>query len=241
MEENKIIIRKGTFRTINRLQGLVSALLLVGLFFLAVIFVLSFINFGEEINMLLRRAAAVCIVMEGAFAAVRVIMSFGREFSYEANESDFVVTDNNNGEKEYYYYSDVSSVNYTAISSGNRITGYLVEIATGMRTVKYRYRFPANADDLSTAATPFYLLEVNAGLREPEVEVMNSEQIMERFENMQYQQDLEKTRAKRKKGDDGYANEKLLMASVEKERQRALEKKKASEAQDEVTENDNEE
>ena len=210
-EERSLIVRKGTFKCISKAADLFSALLVVGLFFIAVVFVLSFINFGEDINMMLRRAAAVCIIMEGAFAAVRIMLSLGREYTYESGESDFVVTDPN-GDKEYFYYSDVSDVEYTPIYSRKTIVGYEVKIASGIRMVNYRFVFGANADNKSTAATPFYCLEVNSNLREPEDFGKDKEQIMAQFERMQKSQKAEKkktTRAQR---------EKELMESIQQEK-----------------------
>ncbi len=192
-EEKNLIRRKGSFKHVSRIADLFSALLLVGALFLAVIFILSLINFGEEINMLIRRAAAVCIIMEGAFAAIRIISSLGREYSYEAGETDFVVTDQF-GEREYFYYSDVTSVSYTPIHKKHAICGYAVEIATGMRRVSYRFHFGTNAENTSTAATPFYCLEVNSGLREPEEVNADSGLIMQQFERMQRHQDIRKKR-----------------------------------------------
>ncbi len=222
-EEKTLIIRKGTFKCIGRLADMVSALLVVGLFFMAVIFVLSLINFGEDINMLIRRAAAVVIVMEGTFAAVRVIMSLGREYSYEAGESDFVVTDQN-GDKEYFYYSDISSVVYTPTYSRKTIVGYVVEISSGFRKVTYRFRFGTNADNKSTAATPFYCLEVNAGLREPEDIGMSGEQIMAEFERRQKELKAS-AKAKKKKGSVREDRESSLWESVQLEKQRVEQEK----------------
>ena len=209
-EERSLIIRKGTFKCVSKAADFFSALLVVGLFFLAVIFLLSFINFGEVINMILRRAAAVCIIMEGAFAAIRVLLSLGREYVYESGESDFVVTDPN-GDKEYFYYTDVSAVEYAPIYSRKSIVGYTVKIASGIRIVSYRFHFGANADNKSTAATPFYCLEVNSGLRELEEFGMDKEQIMAQFERMQKSQKAEKKKSTRAQ------REKELMESIHQE------------------------
>ncbi len=215
-DEKTIITRKGTFKCINRLAGLVSALLVVGLFFMAATFVLLLFNFGDEINMIVRRAAAVVFVMEGGFAAIRVFMALGREYSYEAGGSEFVVTDME-GNKEYFYYSDVSSVTYTPSYSGKNIAGYVVEIASGFRKVTYRFRFGPNADNKSTAATPFYCIEVNSGLREHEDVGMSGEQIMAEFERMQRDQ---KRASNRRKGAARKEKESALWESIQEEQQR---------------------
>ncbi len=199
IDEKNLIRRKGSFKCVSGAVRYFSALLLAGGLMMALLFVLSLINFGEDINQLIIRAGAVCFVMEGAFAAIRIILSLGDDYTYEAGDTDFVVTDRY-GDKTYFYYSDLTSVNYTAITENSSIRGYVVEIATGMRVVKYRFRFGPNAEKFSTAATPFYCLEVNAGLREPEDIPEDSEAIMAQFERMQRHQEVEKkktTRAER--------------------------------------------
>ena len=214
--EKTIITRKGTFKCINRLAGLVSALLVVGLFFMVAIFILLLFNFGDDINMIVRRAAAVVFVMEGAFAAIRVFMALGREYSYEAGENEFVVTDME-GNKEYFYYSDISFVTYTPSYSGKSIAGYVVEIASGCRKVTYRFRFGPNADNKSTAATPFYCIEVNSGLREHEDVGMSGEQIMAEFERMQRDQ---KRASLKRRGAGRREKETALWESIQEEQQR---------------------
>ncbi len=194
--ESKLIRRKGSFKCVSGAIRVFSVLLLAVAFALAAVFVISLFNFGSDINLIIRRISAVLIVVEGALVAVRVIASLGREYTYEAGDTDFVVTDSY-GEKEYFYYNDVSEVKYTEITRKDNICGYVVEIITGFRAVKYRFHFGSNAENVSTAATPFYCLEVNAGLREPENLPADSGQIMAQFERMQHHQDIERKKSTR--------------------------------------------
>lgn len=188
-QEPTLITRKGSFKCISRAADVFSVLLIVGVFIMAAILVLSFFNFGSEINDLIMMCGALCFVVEGSLAAVRVLLSLGREYDYEAGEKDITITAPD-GSKEYFYYSDVSEVSYTPIHKKNRLVGYVTEITTSTRKVVYRFYFGINAENTSTAATPFYILEVNSRLREPENEEKNSRKIMEEFERMQLHQSV---------------------------------------------------
>lgn len=184
-----LIQRKGSFKCISRAADVFSVLLVVGVLVMAGIFVLSFFNFGKDKNEQIILCGAVCFVIEGTLAAVRVLLSLGREYSYEAGEKDITITAPD-GSKEYFYYSDVSEVSYTAIYRKKLLVGYVTEIVTSTRKVTYRFFFGPNAENTSTAATPFYILEVNSGLRELESDEKNSDRIMEEFERMQLHQSV---------------------------------------------------
>ncbi len=187
--DTTLIRRKGSFKCISRAVDVFTLLLILGLFLLAGVFVLSLFNFGKEKNDFVLQCGAAIFVVEGTLAAVRVMLTLGREYDYDAGEKDFTITAPD-GSKEYFYYSDVSEVNYTPIKRKNCLAGYVTEITTSTRKVVYRFRFGINAENTSTAATPFYILEVNSGLREPEPEEKNSEMIIEEFARMQLRQNI---------------------------------------------------
>ncbi len=184
-----LIQRKGSFKCISRAVDVFTLLLILGLLLLAGVFVLSLFNFGKEKNDLVLQCGAVLFVAEGTLAAVRVMLTLGREYYYDAGEKDFTITAPD-GSKEYFYYSDVLEVNYTPIKRKNCLVGYVTEITTSTRKVVYRFHFGINAENTSTAATPFYIIEVNSGLREPEPEDKNSEMIIEEFARMQLRQTI---------------------------------------------------
>ena len=185
-----LIRRKGSFICLSRAVDVFTLLLILGLLLMAGVFVLSLFNFGKEKNELVLQCGAALFVVEGTLAAVRVMLTLGREYDYDAGEKDFTITAPD-GSKEYFYYSDVAEVNYTPIKRHNSVDGYVTEIITSTRKVVYRFRFGINAENTSTAATPFYILEVNSGLREPEPEDKDSEMIIEEFARMQLRQSIE--------------------------------------------------
>ena len=190
MSDNRNPIqRKGSFKCISRAVDVFTLLLILGLILIAVVYFLSLFNFGKDKNEHVLLCGAVLFVVEGTLAAVRVMLTLGREYDYAAGEKDFTITAPD-GSKEYFYYSDVSEVNYTPIYKKKLLAGYVTDITTGARTVRYRFFFGPNAENTSTAATPFYILEVNSGLREPEPEDKNSEKIIEEFARMQLRQSI---------------------------------------------------
>ena len=67
--------------------------------------------------------------------------------------------------------------------------GFLVTIVTGIRDITFRYIFD-NEDLHKPEHTPFYLLELNAGLRQPEEEDPEfAAAIMSQFVVMKEKQD----------------------------------------------------
>ena len=117
----------------------------------------------------------------------RLVLGSGQGCEYTARETEFEVI-GPKAQREIFYYSDISEVIYTPIRKKERLRGYTVAIVTGIRTVRYRFVFSPNAELLDTEHTPFYYLEVNAGLREEVQLTVNSEAVMSQFESRQRDQ-----------------------------------------------------
>ncbi|MDE7192861.1 MAG: hypothetical protein K2O14_02720 [Oscillospiraceae bacterium] len=102
-----------------------------------------------------------------AFAAgAFTVIIHGMDYYYEADDEKFMIYRvQSKGRRELVetlYYHDVLEVSYYE-SMFHR--GFLVEIRTTYRTVKYRLVFTKLMTDHSTEGTPFYILEQRSGLR----------------------------------------------------------------------------
>ncbi len=182
---NEKTIRRGTFRCFNKAQNMCGALFAAGFLMVALVTILCIFDFGE-ISEYITSLFWVALGLEVLVAVIWIVVSMRGDYSYEIREDEFSVTAPN-GDTEYFFYSDVRSVEYAPINKG-KDRGYTVSITTGVRMVKYQFIFGYNAENTDTAATPFYYLEVKAGLREEIAEEVDKDKIMEQFERMAREQ-----------------------------------------------------
>ncbi len=187
---NEKVIRRGTFRSFNKAANKCGALFVAGLLMLALVTILCIFDLGE-ISEYITTLFWVVLGLEAVVAVTWLVVSMRGDYSYEMREDEFSVTAPN-GETEYFFYNDVQSVEYKPLNYG-KDKGYTIKITTGMRTVTYQFVFGYRAENTDTSATPFYYLEVKAGLREEVVEKVDKDRIMEQFERMTREQSLPKT------------------------------------------------
>ncbi len=179
------VVRRGTFRCFNKAANKCGALFVAGLLMLGFVTILCIFDFGE-ISEYITTLFWVVLGLEAVVAVTWIVVSMRGDYSYEIREDEFSVTAPN-GDTEYFFYNDVQSVDYTPLSHG-KDKGYTVKITTGMRTVTYQFVFGYRAELIETAATPFYYLEVRAGLREEIADEVDKDKIMEQFERMAREQ-----------------------------------------------------
>lgn len=216
---NEKTIRKGTFRCFNKAQNMCGALFVAGLLMVALVTILCIFDLGE-ISEYITSLFWVVMGLETVVAVTWIVVSMRGDYSYEIREDEFSVTAPN-GDTQYFFYNDVKSVGYKPIGKG-KDKGYAVTITTGVRTVVYQFVFGYNAENTDTSATPFYELEVRAGLREEIDFQPDKDRIMEQFERMTREQNFSKTtKAER---------EAKFMDSINAEREK-LEKAKAEQAE----------
>lgn len=182
---NEKVIRRGTFRCFNKAANMCGALFMAGLLMVVLVTVLSIFDFGE-ISGLISSFFWVCLGLEAVLLVAWIAVAMRGDYSYVIREDEFSVTAPN-GSTEYFFYDDVQSVDYTPLSKG-RDKGYTVVITTSVRTVEYPFMFGYRAENTDTSATPFYYLEVKAGLREEINDEVDKEKIMEEFERMAREQ-----------------------------------------------------
>ncbi len=186
---NENVIRRGTFRCFNKAQNMCGSLFAAGLIMVVLVTILCIFDLGalNEYTILLFWVA---LGLEALVAVAWIVVSMRGDYSYEIREDEFSVTAPN-GDTEYFFYNDVQSVEYVPIGKG-KDKGYAVSITTSVRTVKYQFLFGYNAENTDTADTPFYYLEVKAGLREEIVEEIDKDKIMEQFERMAHERSMPK-------------------------------------------------
>lgn len=216
---NDNVQSRGSFRTVNKLQSLCGTFLAAGLMMIALVVIGCIFDFGDEANSIVVSLFFVCLGLETVAAVVWFIAGLRGEHRYEIRDTEFSVIAPN-GSEEIFYYSDVKNVDYTAFKKG-KSRGYTVKITTGIRSVTYQFLFGVNAEKFDTSATPFFELEVKAGLREPiPVVEVDKDAIMEQFEQMSRDQKMGKA-----KGED---REKLLMEEIKRSSAKSEESKERS-------------
>ncbi len=216
---NENIQSRGSFRTVNKVQSLCGTFLAAGLLMIVLVLIGCIFDFGDEVNSIVTSLFFICLGIEAAAVVVWFVSGLRGDHRYEVRDTEFSVTAPN-GSEEIFYYSDVKNVDYTAFRKG-KSRGYTVKITTGIRSVTYQFLFGVNAEKFDTSATPFFQLEVNAGLREPmPVVEVDKDLIMEQFEQMSREQKLGKAK--------GADREKLLMEEIKRSSAKSEESKERS-------------
>lgn len=109
---------------------------------------------------------ALLAVWTALAAGGATVLLHGSDYYYEADDEVFLIYRALSGGRrelmETFYYHDVLEVSYY---NSMFHMGYLVEVRTTYRTVKYRLVFTKMMTDRSTEGTPFYILEQRSGLR----------------------------------------------------------------------------
>ncbi|MGN1339310.1 MAG: hypothetical protein ACI4WS_03370, partial [Oscillospiraceae bacterium] len=77
---------------------------------------------------------------------------------------------------------------------------YYVTVVTGVRDFNFRYIIDSNSENRETKHTPFYLLELNAGLKQPEqTDPEVTAAILAQFDLMKEKQEDRLSRKRKKK------------------------------------------
>lgn len=195
-EQKKILLRRGTFYCADKNAQRCAAMFAVGLAVTAIVLILSLFSFSETTDSFFDVLLAVCAVMTVLAAAAWAVLGSGMECSYEARDTEFEVRGPKK-KREIFYYNDVRKISYAQIRQKDRLRGYNVTVVTGIREVRYRFVFSPNAELLDTDATPFYFLEVNAGLREETKLAIDHGAVLSQLESRQRSQKKKTSRSER--------------------------------------------
>lgn len=198
--EKKItpLIRRGSFRVGYKNEKKLVIICVVGFVLCVGMCCMGLAVFGKPVDFM--------GFMSGSFWAVPAVLClilipvirYGRSCTYSFSDTEMeIVTPKG---RDYLYYSDIKAVNYTPMLSGGKQRGWLVNVVTGFREYSYRCLLENPDELIDTDQTPFYVLEINSGLKqEEEITQSASAEILSRFDIMQGQQTQRRIeRAKRR-------------------------------------------
>lgn len=197
-ETTKTQSRRGSFRVGYSNEGRLIVMCAVGAFLCLCMFVVGLLLFGAPDSftgfmgsVFWVIPAAVCLIL------IPVIM-YGRNCSYYAGEKEMeTVTPRGS---DYLYYSDISEVIYKPILLFGKPRGYLVTVVTGVRDFTFRCLMDKRSEQTEPKHTPFYLLELNAGLKQPEqTDPEFAAAVMAQFDLMKEKQEDRLSRKRKKK------------------------------------------
>ncbi len=167
MGENneKKFVRRGSFRVAYRNEGGLVIGCIIGAVLCFVMFIVGLVLFGAPQDFLGFMSSVFWIIPAVLCLICIPVIIYGRNCTYSAGDTE-LETKTPRG-SEYLYYSDISEVIYKPIYLFRRERGFLVTVVTGVRDFTFRYIF--GGDELHKPEhTPFYILELNSGLRKPE-------------------------------------------------------------------------
>ncbi len=201
MEQNtktdKKLVRRGSFRTAYNNEDKLIIICAAGAVLCVAMFIVGLSVFGEPEDFLGFMSSVFWIIPAVVCVVCIPVVVYGRNCTYNAGETELEL--NTPHGSDYLYYSDISEVVYKPMYLFKKQRGFLVTVVTGVRDFTFRYIF--DGEDLKKPEhTPFYLLEVNSGLRQPETgDSELSAAIMAQFAVMQERQEdrLSKKRPKK--------------------------------------------
>lgn len=168
MEQNsgsEKMIRRGTFRVAYRNEDKLIIGCIIGAVLCVAMFITGLVMFGAPQDFLGFMSSVFWIIPAVVCVICIPVIRYGRNCAYNAGESEFeAITPRGS---DYLYYSDISEVIYTPTRLFGKPRGFLVTVVTSVRDFKFQYIYGGEELD-QPEHTPFYLLEINAGLREPE-------------------------------------------------------------------------
>lgn len=181
------IVRRGSFRIGYKNEKMLVMLCLAGAAASILFMVLGLALFGAPVDFMGFMTSFFWLIPAVLCLALIPALSYGRNCTYYADESEFrTVTPSGT---DYLYYSDISEVVYKPIMKLGRKRGYLVTVVTGVRDFTYPCLFGRYSELTEPEHTPFYLLELNAGLRQPQPrDEEHSAAVMAMFAEMQERQ-----------------------------------------------------
>ena len=166
----RLLIRKGRFKHAFRLEKVYLFIwLMVVIAVEAVTYYFSYMAYKDSAEALGDAIAYSNVIFLVVAAAVFAVIISGLHCTYDAGQTEFVITGPGR-KKEIFYYSDVQSLSYEPMMLLSRKRGYIVTITTGVRDVIYYYIYSENKVHTEPKDTPFYYLEYNAGLCEEDTE-----------------------------------------------------------------------
>ncbi len=197
-DEKKPFVRRGSFRMGYGNEGKLILLCIAGAVLCLCMMIVGLVIFGAPQDFIGFMASIFWIIPAVLCVIFIPIVIYGRNCSYYAGVEEFeAITPRGS---EYLYYSDVSEVIYKPIYLFKKQRGWYVTVVTGVRDFTFRCLFDNSGEHTEPKHTPFYLLELNSGLKKPEADDPElAAAIMSQFAVMQEKQQdrLSKKRKRR--------------------------------------------
>lgn len=169
MEQNlsneKKLVRRGSFRMAYNNEGKLLIGCIVAAVLCVLMFIVGLVLFGVPEDFMGFMCTFFWLIPAVVCVLCIPVMIYGRNCSYNAGATELEVKTPRGS--DYLYYSDVSEVIYKPSFLFGRPRGLLITVVTGVRDFTFQYIY--DGEELRKPEhTPFYLLEVNSGLRKPE-------------------------------------------------------------------------
>lgn len=194
----KPIVRRGSFRVGYKNEDRLVILCAAGAFLCLCMFIAGLIIFGAPDSFLSFMGGVFWIIPSVMCVILIPVIVYGRNCAYFAGEKEMeLITPKGS---EYIYYSDISEVIYKHMTLFGKPRGYFITIVTGVRDFSFRYLIDRNSELNEPKHTPFYLLELNSGLKQPEPKDPElSAAVMAQFALMQEKQEDRLSKKRKKK------------------------------------------
>lgn len=185
-ENNKKMIRRGSFRVSYNNEDKLVIFCIIGALLCIVMFIVGLVMFGAPEDFLGFMGSVFWIIPAVVCVVLIPVIMCGRTCSYSAGETELQTE--MPGGTDYLYYSDISEVIYKPFLLFGKPRGLQVTVVTSVRDFTYRYIY-SSEEFTQPEHTPFYLLEINAGLKQPqESDPELTAAIMSQFAVMQEKQ-----------------------------------------------------
>lgn len=196
--EKKPLIRRGSFRVSYGSEEKLIIMCAVGAALCFCMFIVGLILFGAPSDAASFMGSVFWIIPAAVCIVCIPVIFYGRRCSYYAGEKELeAVTP---GGSDYLYYSEISEVIYKPMTLFGKQRGYLVTVVTGVRDFTYRYIFDRSDELHEPKHTPFFILELNAGLKQPEqTDPELAAAVMAQFAVMQEKQEDRISKKRKKK------------------------------------------
>ena len=196
--EKKPMIRRGSFRVGYGSEEKLIIMCGIGAALCLCMFIVGLVLFGAPTDFMGFMGSVFWIIPMVICLVFIPVIFYGRRCTYYAGDKELdAVTP---GGSDYLYYSDISEVIYKPTTLFGKLRGYHVTVVTGVRDFTYRYIFDRHDDLCEPRHTPFYILELNAGLKQPEeTDPELAAAVMAQFAVMQEKQEDRVSRKRKKK------------------------------------------
>ncbi len=194
----KPLVRRGSFRVGYKNEDRLIIMCIAGAVLCLCMFVAGLVLFGAPDSFLSFMGGVFWMIPAVLCFIMIPVIIYGRNCTYYAGEKEMeAVTPQGS---EYLYYSDVSEVIYKPMILFGKKRGYFVTVVTGVRDITFRYLMDSRSELNEPKHTPFYLLELNAGLKQPEqADPDLAAAVMAQFAVMQEKQEDRLSKKRKKK------------------------------------------